>query len=97
MRPSSNGTPSRSPGRCSSGGEGGPILVAGSARLARTLLAHGLVDELRLMLFPVLVGGGSRLFPEDQKKITFDLVDLVRYPGGVQLQVYRPAPAEPAH
>ncbi len=45
-------------------GEGGPILVAGSATLVRTLLAHDLVDELRLMVFPVMIGGGLRIFPE---------------------------------
>ena len=39
-------------------GQGGPILVAGSAKLVRTLLAHALVDKLRLMVFPVIVGGG---------------------------------------
>lgn len=70
--------------------DGGPILVAGSATLARALLAHGLVDELRLMVFPVLVGGGLRFFPEERAKITLELTDLVRYSSGVLLQVYRP-------
>lgn len=70
--------------------DGGPILVAGSATLARALLAHGLVDELRLMVFPVLVGGGLRIFPEERAKITLELTDLVRYSSGVLLQVYRP-------
>ena len=72
-------------------GEGGPILVAGSATLARTLLSHGLVDELRLMVFPVMVGGGLRMFPEERARIAFDLADLVRFDSGVTLQVYRPA------
>jgi dihydrofolate reductase len=71
--------------------EGGPILVAGSATLVRTLLAHGLVDELRLMVYPVLVGGGLRIFPEQREKVALELADLVRYDSGVLLQVYRPA------
>ncbi len=72
-------------------GEGGPILVAGSAMLVRTLLACGLVDEPRLMVFPVMIGGGLRIFPEQLNKITLELIDLVRYSSGVVLQVYRPA------
>ena len=42
----------------------GPILVAGSATLVHTLLDAGLVDELRLMVFPVSIGGGVRVFPD---------------------------------
>lgn len=45
--------------------DGGDLLVIGSTRLAQTLLEHGLVDELRLMIDPVLVGGGKRLFRDD--------------------------------
>ena len=71
-------------------GEGGPILVAGSATLVRALLAHGLVDELRLMVFPVMIGGGLTIFPDDREKLTFELTELVRYSSGVLLQVYRP-------
>jgi dihydrofolate reductase len=70
-------------------GQGGPILVAGSATLVRTLLAHGLVDELRLMIFPVMIGGGVRIFPEQRDKIALELTDLMRYASGVVLQVYR--------
>lgn len=73
-------------------GEGGPILVAGSATLVRTLLARRLVDELRLMVFPVAIGGGLRIFPDQREKLAFDLIDLVRYDSGVLLEVYRPAP-----
>ena len=71
-------------------GDGGPILVAGSATLVRTLLDHDLVDELRLMVYPVMVGGGVTIFPDQRHKATFELVDLVRYDTGVLLQVYRP-------
>lgn len=72
-------------------GDGGPILVAGSATLVRTLLACGLVDELRLMVYPVMIGGGLTIFPDQRDKITLELTDLVRYASGVLLQVYRPA------
>ncbi|HTC69541.1 MAG TPA: dihydrofolate reductase family protein [Acidothermaceae bacterium] len=71
-------------------GDGGPILVHGSATLVRTLLAERLVDELHLMVFPVMIGGGLRIFPDDRKKLNFELTDLVRYESGVVLQVYRP-------
>jgi dihydrofolate reductase len=72
-------------------GDGGPILVAGSATLVRSLLAGGLVDELRLMVYPVLVGGGLRIFPDDRDRVPLELTDLVRYDTGVLLQTYRPA------
>jgi dihydrofolate reductase len=72
-------------------GDGGPILVAGSATLVRTLLSHELVDELRLMVFPILVGGGLTIFPAERKKIALELAELQQYPSGVLLQVYRPA------
>jgi dihydrofolate reductase len=68
----------------------GWILVARSATLVRTLLAEGLVDELRLMVYPVLIGGGLAIFPQQQDKVTLELTDLVRYKSGVLLQVYRP-------
>jgi dihydrofolate reductase len=69
-------------------GEGGPILVAGSATLVRTLLEHRLVDELRLMVFPVIIGGGLTVFPTNRQKLDFELSDLERYSSGVVLQVY---------
>ena len=71
--------------------EGGPILVAGSATLVRWLLDHRLVDELRLMVFPVLVGGGLTIFPDQRDKLGLELIDLARYDSGVLLQVYRPS------
>ena len=45
--------------------EGGPLVVIGSTVLVATLLEHGLVDELRLVIDPVVVGGGKRIFPDD--------------------------------
>jgi dihydrofolate reductase len=72
-------------------GDGGPILVHGSATLVRFLLAEHLVDELHLMVFPVAIGGGLRMFPDDRKKLEFELTELVRYDSGFTLQIYRPA------
>ena len=70
-------------------GDGGPILVAGSATLVRTLLAGGLVDELRRIVYPVTIGGGLRIFPDDRGRIDLHLTDLVRYDSGAVLQTYR--------
>jgi dihydrofolate reductase len=56
-------------------GDGGPILVHGSATLVHGLLAANLVDDLRLMLFPVLVGGGRGIFPGSFQRSAFTLVD----------------------
>lgn len=69
--------------------EGGPILVAGSATLVRALLVWGLVDELRLLVYPVLLGGGQRIFPDDREKWTFELAELERFESGAVLHVYR--------
>ena len=70
--------------------DGGDLLVAGSGQVARELLRRGLVDELRLMVFPTAVGGGKRLFDEG---VTGDL-ELVESrpvgPDGVVVLVYRP-------
>ena len=46
----------------------GDILVAGSAQLVQTLIEHDLVDELRLMVFPVVLGSGKRLFGDDERE-----------------------------
>ncbi|MGO4301345.1 dihydrofolate reductase family protein [Leifsonia sp. RAF41] len=69
--------------------DGGPILVAGSASLARSLLVWGLVDELRLLTYPVMVGGGLRIFPDDREKWTFELAELDRFASGAVLHTYR--------
>jgi len=70
-------------------GDGGPILVAGSASLVRSLLVWGLVDELRLLTYPVMVGGGIRIFPDDHEKWTFELAALDRFSSGAVLHTYR--------
>jgi dihydrofolate reductase len=70
--------------------DGGPILVAGSRTLVHTLLANGLVDELRLMVFPVVLGSGDRVFPESRDKIVLDLIESRSFDNGVQVNSYRP-------
>jgi dihydrofolate reductase len=66
----------------------GVILVAGSARLVRGLIAADLLDELRLMVFPVILGGGKRLFAEDGRKVPLALTDARAIGVGIQLVTY---------
>jgi dihydrofolate reductase len=66
----------------------GDVLIAGSATLVQGLIAADLLDELRLMLFPVTLGGGKRLFPEDGRKVRLDLSDARTVGDGVQLLTY---------
>jgi dihydrofolate reductase len=70
----------------------GVILVAGSARLVQGLLQHGLVDELRLMVFPVILGSGQRLFVDDaEDKTKLKLVSSRAVGDGVAILTYQPA------
>lgn len=69
-------------------GDGGPILVAGSRTLAQFLLAEGLVDQVNLQIFPVILGSGDRFYPESDDKTTLDLVASDRTPNGILLQQY---------
>ena len=71
--------------------DGGDLVVMGSPTLARTLLREGLVDELRLMIEPVLLGGGKSIFPDDGALRTLELVSTVTSNAGVQVSTYRPA------
>ena len=73
------------------GGEGGPIQVPGSQTLVHTLLNHGLVDELVLMVLPVILGSGKRVFPEGPDKTTLRLVDTERFDSGVLVHTYAAA------
>jgi dihydrofolate reductase len=70
----------------------GVILVAGSGTLVRTLLEENLVDELRLMVFPTILGRGRRLFPDGIDRQKLKLVES-RTVGsdGVQVQIYERA------
>jgi dihydrofolate reductase len=75
--------------------DGGPILVAGSRTLVQTLMTHNLVDEYRLMVFPVILGSGRRLFPDDSPdKTPLELVESKTFATGVQVNIYRPAERE---
>jgi dihydrofolate reductase len=73
-------------------GADGDIVVHGSARLAQSLLEHDLVDELRLMVFPVVLGSGKRLFGETTDKKRLRLVDSRLVGDGVNIVIYAPAP-----
>jgi dihydrofolate reductase len=70
---------------------GGDIQVMGSASLAEQLVTEDLVDEYRLMLEPVLLGGGKRLFPGDGRKRPLELVSATPAATGVLVCTYRPA------
>jgi dihydrofolate reductase len=70
--------------------DGGPILVGGSKTLVHTLLEHDLVDELRLMVFPVTVGSGLRVFPETTRKATWTSTDSHTFPAGQRVDTYHP-------
>jgi dihydrofolate reductase len=70
---------------------GGELQVHGSGALTRWLLDNQLVDEINLLVCPVVVGQGTRLFPDAGLDMALDLVDSRAYPKGVTLQVYRPA------
>jgi dihydrofolate reductase len=67
----------------------GDILVAGSRTLVHGLLEQDLVDELRLMVFPVILGSGRRIFPETPDKKAFELIETRTYDSGVEVHAYR--------
>jgi dihydrofolate reductase len=69
---------------------GGDLWVMGSPTLVRTLLGEGLVDELRLMIEPVILGGGKTIFPGDGALRTLELVATVTSGTGVLVCTYRP-------
>jgi dihydrofolate reductase len=68
----------------------GELQVHGSGVLTRWLLANDLVDEVNLLIVPVVVGQGLRLFPDTGPDIAVDLVGSRAFPKGVTLQTYRP-------
>jgi dihydrofolate reductase len=68
----------------------GEINVPGSFQLARTLIEHDLVDELRLKIFPVVLGAGERLFGETSDKKPMRLVDTLTVGDGVAVLTYQP-------
>ena len=70
-------------------GDGGPILIAGSRTLVHSLAPTGLIDEYRLMIFPVVIGSGARVWPESPDKLALELADTRKYESGVVVNVYR--------
>ena len=70
------------------GEDGGDLLVIGSSELAAALLAHDLVDELRLMIDPVLLGRGKRIFPDDDAMRAFELSSSKTTSTGAMLVTY---------
>jgi dihydrofolate reductase len=69
----------------------GELQVHGSSTLTRWLLENDLVDEMNLLIIPVVVGRGARLFPDTGPDMALDLVESRAFPKGITLQVYRPA------
>jgi dihydrofolate reductase len=70
--------------------DGGPLNVWGSTSLARQLVEHDLVDEYRLMIEPILLGGGKRVLPEDGRARPLELVSATTAGTGVLVCTYRP-------
>ena len=70
--------------------DGGDLVVMGSPTLVRTLLREGLVDELRLMIEPVILGGGKTIFSDDGELRTLELVSTITSGTGVNVCTYRP-------
>jgi dihydrofolate reductase len=71
--------------------QGGDVSVMGSATLVRALLANDLVDELMLMIEPIVLGGGKTIFPADGASHPFELISTVTATTGVQICRYEPA------
>lgn len=71
--------------------EGNGMQVMGSSSLARQLISNDLVDEYRLMVEPIVLGGGKRLFPDDGRARWLELVSTSTSSTGVLICAYRPA------
>lgn len=69
---------------------GQPILVAGSGKLLQTLMHHDLVDEYRLMVYPLILGSGKRLFPGGAHARKLQLVETKPFRSGVVVLTYQP-------
>jgi dihydrofolate reductase len=74
---------------------GGELQVHGSGALFQWLLDNGLIDEINLFTFPVIVGQGTRLFAATGPNIALDLVASQATPSGQTIQVYRPTGRRP--
>ncbi len=75
----------------------GDVLVPGSGVLLRWLLANGLVDQFDLVIYPVVIGQGTRLFPDSGPDSALDLVSSRTTSGGIVIQTYRPLGRRPEY
>lgn len=73
--------------------DGGDLLIAGSGQLIDYLTGHDLIDEYRLMVHPIILGTGTKRLFATVPRRTLTLVDSMRFPTGVVVQTYHPAPA----
>ena len=73
--------------------DGGDVQVMGSISVARLLIENDLVDEYRLMIEPIMLGGGKRVFPDDGRARPLELVDVRTSKTGVHICTYRPVRA----
>jgi dihydrofolate reductase len=71
--------------------DGGDIVIHGSAALVRSLLEHGLIDEYRLMVFPVVLGTGNKLFGDTADTVVLKLADSKVLDSGTLILTYQPA------
>jgi dihydrofolate reductase len=67
------------------------LMVLGSGQLVQTLMRSGLVDEYLLLIHPLILGGGRRLFPDDSPTTALDLIDTKTTKTGVVIATYQPA------
>jgi dihydrofolate reductase len=72
--------------------DGGDLLIGGSGQLIDYLTGHGLIDEYRLMIYPIMLGDGTKRLFNSVPRRTLKLVDTVAFPTGVVINTYRPAP-----
>jgi dihydrofolate reductase len=75
----------------------GDMLVPGSGVLLRWLLANDLVDRFDLVIYPVVIGQGTRLFPDSGPDSALDLVNARTTSGGIAIQTYRPLGRRPEY
>ena len=72
------------------------VFIHGSGALANSLLRQGLIDEVRLMVHPIVVGTGRRFFEEETSIPALELADVTTWDGGIALMTYRPIGEEAA-
>jgi len=71
--------------------DGGDLLIGGSGQLIDFLSGHDLIDEYRLMVYPIVLGNGTKRLFNNVPRRTFTLVDTVAFPTGVMVNTYHPS------